>query len=181
MNFLKDINNLVFYNFLNLRSDFGIDFFSVLTFLGDWKFLLPLTFIIVFILFFKRKRKFIFPFLFVFLVSGAVALIAKEYFNVSRPSLSAIEESGPSFPSGHAVLSFSFYSYLAFILINIFKKKYFYLIFFVAVFIIFLVGFSRLYLGVHYLTDILAGYLLSIIFLIFGIFIYKKTKNYPKK
>ncbi len=178
MNFLNYINGLLAENLLGLRSDLGIDFFLAISFLADWRLLLPLTFLIVSFLFFKKKRRFILPFLFVFLGSGAVALIAKDYFALDRPVVAAVEESGSSFPSGHAVLSLSFYSYLSYILIKILKGKYLYLILSLNIILVLLIGFSRLYLGVHYLSDVLAGYLLALLFLIFGIFIYKKTKNY---
>jgi membrane-associated phospholipid phosphatase len=178
MNSLNYINNLIAEKFLEQRSDLGLDFFLAISFLGDWRLLLPLSLLIVFFLFFKKKKRFILPFLFVFLGSGAVALLAKDFFALDRPASAAIEEGGASFPSGHAVLSLSFYSSLLCILFKILKGRYFYFLLSLNIFLVILIGFSRLYIGVHYLGDVLAGYLLSLLFLILGIFIYNKTKNY---
>ena len=78
-----------------------------------------------------------------------------------------INESGYSFPSGHSMVSMAFYGYLIYLIYNNMKNKYlkFGLITILSILII-SIGVSRIYLGVHYTSDVLAGFLISISYLI---------------
>lgn len=84
-----------------------------------------------------------------------------------RPNVnSLVIETGYSFPSGHSVTSMVFYGYLVYLIwkyIDNKKIKIPLVIFFVL--LIFIIGFSRIYLGVHYTSDVLSGFLLGIIYL----------------
>lgn len=83
-----------------------------------------------------------------------------------------INESGYSFPSGHSMISMAFYGFLIYLIYKYVKnKKLKYIsITLISVLIIF-IGISRIYLGVHYTSDILAGFLFSISYLIIFILI----------
>ena len=78
-----------------------------------------------------------------------------------------IEENGYSFPSGHSMVSAAFYGFLIYLIYKNVKNKYlkWSLITLLSVLII-LIGTSRIYLGVHYTSDVLAGFLISISYLI---------------
>jgi undecaprenyl-diphosphatase len=89
--------------------------------------------------------------------------VLKTIYGRERPNLEQlVVENTLSFPSGHASISMIFYACLMLVIyqrLRIFKIRWLtsaLLIFFIVV-----IGFSRLYLGVHYLTDILGGWLLS--------------------
>jgi undecaprenyl-diphosphatase len=85
----------------------------------------------------------------------------KEIFGRSRPDdiLPLITQSGHSFPSGHAVTSMAFYGLLFFLVQTQVENKKLARILSVILFILaFLIGISRIYLGVHFPTDILAGW-----------------------
>ena len=84
---------------------------------------------------------------------------------------------GYSFPSGHSMVSMSYYGFLIY-LIYISKVKMKWSIICLLIFIIFFIGFSRLYLGVHYLSDILGGYLISLVYLCVAITIYNRIIKY---
>lgn len=86
-------------------------------------------------------------------------------------------ENGYSFPSGHSMVSFAFYGFLIYLINkNLKNKKIKYpLIFFIALLILF-IGISRIYLGVHYVTDVVGGFIIGFIYLIIFIKMIKKKK-----
>ena len=78
-----------------------------------------------------------------------------------------IDESGYSFPSGHSMVSAAFYGFLIYLIYKKVKNKYLkWGLVTLLGFIIILIGISRIYLGVHYTSDVLAGFLISISYLI---------------
>ncbi len=93
-------------------------------------------------------------------------------------------ETSYSFPSSHAMMSVVFYGLLIYYILKFVNKKKlrFFLVSFISAVVVF-IGISRIYLGVHYATDVLAGYILGLIYLILTIkfFISKNdTKNNTK-
>ncbi len=78
-----------------------------------------------------------------------------------RPNISPLViERSYSFPSGHAMNSFIFYALVAYFSYHFFRnKKVSIVVTILCGALILLIGFSRIYLGVHYLTDIIAGYI----------------------
>ena len=83
-----------------------------------------------------------------------------------------INETGYSFPSGHSMISMAFYGFLIYLIYKYVKnKKLKYIsITLISILIIF-IGISRIYLGVHYTSDVLAGFLFSISYLIIYVLI----------
>ncbi|OKH52565.1 phosphatase PAP2 family protein [Calothrix sp. HK-06] len=83
----------------------------------------------------------------------------KLFFSKVRPQLwkQLIVETSYSFPSGHALGSMVLYGFIAYLLANRYSK-YSKIIYFIAIILIGAIGLSRLYLGVHWPTDIIAGY-----------------------
>ena len=88
-----------------------------------------------------------------------------------------INESGYSFPSGHSMISMAFYGYLIYLIYKYIKNKYlkWSLITILGILIV-SIGISRIYLGVHYTSDVLAGFLISISYLIIYISIVNKLE-----
>jgi undecaprenyl-diphosphatase len=97
--------------------------------------------------------------------------------------LSLIEEGGYSFPSGHANTSIIFYLFLAFLVGRALKQRkhgdMLALIYALVIILIFLIGVSRVYLGVHYPSDIIAGWCLGGVLLTIFISLYDSV--YPLK
>jgi membrane-associated phospholipid phosphatase len=106
----------------------------------------------------------------VFAIACLGALILNQelklFFTKARPQLwpRLITESTFSFPSGHALGSLVLYGFLAYVLAEQFPRLS-YWIYGIAVGIIASIGASRLYLGVHWPTDILAGYAVGFLWL----------------
>ena len=86
-----------------------------------------------------------------------------------------VEETGYSFPSGHSMVSMAFYGYLIYLIYRYIKNKYVKrtLITILSI-LICLIGISRIYLGVHYTSDVLGGFLISISYLVVYISSIKK-------
>ena len=91
-------------------------------------------------------------------------------FIIQRPrptEFRIIDERGYSFPSGHSMVSATFYGFLIYLIYKNVKNKYLkYSLIIMLVILILLIGTSRIYLGVHYTSDVLAGFLIAISYLI---------------
>ena len=101
----------------------------------------------------------------------------KSVFGKTRPDLweSAIEEVSFSYPSGHALGSTVLYGFLAYLFATRFPQ-FAWLIYLIAVSLIGAIGSSRLYLGVHWPTDIIGGYGIGFLWLTFCITMLKLQK-----
>ena len=95
----------------------------------------------------------------------------KILFMRARPDINPlIVEVGYSFPSGHSMVAMGFYGYLIYLTWDITKhhSKTFLKVAMTVILtcIIILIGLSRIYLGVHFASDVIAGFVLSIAYLI---------------
>ena len=172
----SNIDSLMHSYILNIRSNNLTTILNTITNLAGASFLLALSCLLLIIL----KNKKIALYIFINLASAfAINETAKTIFTRSRPiGINLIEETGFSFPSGHSMISLSFYGFIAYLLSKNTKNKYQKItIITITTLIILTIGFSRIYLGVHYLSDIIAGFLLASIYLI----IYIKLINLEKK
>ena len=91
-------------------------------------------------------------------------------FIIQRPrptEFRIINESGYSFPSGHSMVSAAFYGFLIYLIYKNVKNKYLkWSLITLLSLVILTIGISRIYLGVHYTSDVIAGFLISISYLI---------------
>ncbi len=114
----------------------------------------------------RKKTKFLIP-INICLVT-IINLIIKEIIKRPRPSvIRLVNESGYSFPSGHAMTSMAFYGLLVYLIYKRVQNKYLKWLLITALCgLIFLIGFSRIYLGVHYVSDVISGFIAGAIYLI---------------
>ena len=101
-------------------------------------------------------------------ISTLLNQILKYIIQRPRPTeFRIIDERGYSFPSGHSMISATFYGFLIYLIYKNVKNKYLkYSLITMLVILILLIGTSRIYLGVHYTSDVLAGFLIAISYLI---------------
>lgn len=162
------------YNFIiKIKSNELTNIVKAITNLGD-TFIIISSIIMCFLLF--RKR--IYPILITSNILGIVLLNQALKHIVMRPRpefLHLVEESGFSFPSGHSMAAFGFYGYFIYLIsISKINKKIKIILNIILSILILLIGLSRVYLGVHYISDIVAGFIMSFIYLIFFTTITKK-------
>ncbi len=152
-----------------LRNPFLTSVMKLVTKLSNTSVIISLS--MIFIIYFyyiikKKKISFLIVVNLVFIVF--LNQILKLIFKRDRPiGFRIIEMSGYSFPSGHAMVSMAFYGLLIYIIHHFVKnKKLKTILITLNVIIIILIGISRVYLGVHYLSDVVIGYSISIIYLL---------------
>ncbi len=113
-------------------------------------------------------------------------LLLKQIVQRPRPTeFRIIDETGYSFPSGHSMISMAFYGLLIYLVYKKVSNKYikWITISFLSLLIV-SIGISRIYLGVHYTSDVLAGFLISISYLILFISVstkYVKVSDFATK
>ena len=133
--------------------------------------------LVSFLSFFIIKNKKTSIFVWINLISITILnQVLKFILHRPRPTdFRIIEESGYSFPSGHSMASMAFYGFLIYLIYKKINNKYLKwgLICFLSILILF-IGISRIYLGVHYTSDVLAGFLISIAYLILFVSIVNK-------
>lgn len=151
---------------------------KLFTIIGSTKAVLAISLITLgLLLYFRQKAQTI---LFLIVIGGTAALnlVLKLFFQRARPDLNRlIEISGYSFPSGHTMMATSLYIILAFILWRNAKNSGRILYVIAAFFMIFMICISRIYLGVHYPSDIAGGISASTFWLLIATSIYTIYMN----
>lgn len=101
--------------------------------------------------------------------------VIKHIIKRPRPEgVALIVETGFSFPSAHTMGSVVFYGFLLFLVWKYLKNKPVKIILSVITpILVFIIGYSRIYLGVHYFTDVLAGFFAGIAYLVVAIFVFE--------
>lgn len=103
--------------------------------------------------------------------------LLKEIYQRERPPFPHfVEVTSYSYPSGHAMVSLSFYGLMGYLLWRYLRKKRIwtsYLVVGFTISLVFFIGLSRIYLGVHYTSDVLAGFLAGTIWLMISILLYR--------
>lgn len=151
--------------------------FKTITLLCEYETILLL--LLAFFIFMKKKKV---AFL-IALNSGLCVLVnqlVKHIFLRTRPvGIALIKQGGYSFPSGHSMIAMAFYGLLIYMIQKSKLSKNKKVIFTVLLsMLVILVGLSRIYLGVHFASDILGGFALALAYLILFInFVYKKEEN----
>lgn len=162
-------------------SDLKTQLFLDLTFFGSQHFLLPAYIILIGIfLAIKKLRKYSWRIL-VTGVSGTLIMFALKYlFMRDRPLVPLLSPAaGHSFPSGHAFSSLLFFGILIFIVIHAIKNHWVkYILILLLLLFSLLVGLSRIYLNVHFATDVIAGFSLAICWLLLCDWILFKKLNF---
>ena len=159
---------------------------SFITFWGSELALTTISMVILFSAFISKSKRYHIYSLMVsanIVVGALLNYFLKQLFQRQRPDLlRLIEIGGYSFPSGHSMSSVVFYGFLIYLSIRYLKHWSKYCITGVLGLLIIAIGFSRIYLGVHYASDVLGGFIIGLGWLVLFIrlsdrFVISKEKN----
>lgn len=156
-----------------IESSFLTEFSKVISLIFEpWVLFIVAVLLSVFI-FLKISQKKAMVFSVSMVVSGILIKLFKEIFQRVRPENMIVAETGFSFPSGHVTASIVFLGLLVAIFCkkNSTNKK---LASLISVFIVLIVAFSRIYLRVHWFTDVVGGVILGGVILILSLIILEK-------
>ncbi len=155
-----------------IRTPFLAQVFYIIT-----NFAAPTTIVIlgvvaVLYLYFKKELAYIYALTLTGLGTEASVYVIKILINRPRPlaDIAYYIEKDPSFPSGHSAIAMAFFGFCTYYLLHHIQgqgKKTLTLV--LGTLLILLIGFSRLYLGVHFMSDVLGGFLIGGLWLVAGI------------
>jgi undecaprenyl-diphosphatase len=150
----------VFDFFNNINNDSLTKFFKIITHFGD--IYIPCIILIIILIFNNNRWLFLFQTL-GYGFSGIVTYIAKISAARPRPTEALIKiPSSYSFPSGHTLTSIVFYVLLFYLFAFNKDKTKRHIIMGIGLIFAFLIAISRIYLGVHYFSDVVGAFILAI-------------------
>ena len=176
MDSVKGIDDLIYSFIINIKSDYMTNIMKFITFFGSTKFI---VFLMIIFLILGLKRKKVFNIINVIII-GEVILnnLVKIIVRRDRPELiNLVHETSFSFPSGHTMVSVTLYGFIIYLiskskLSNKLKTLFIILL----TLLITLIVISRIYLGVHYFSDCMAGIALALAYLLLCIEILERKK-----
>ena len=177
----KGIDNEVYDFIYSSESFITTSIMLGYTTIGEVWSMILLSLLVVCYLMLKRMKIEALFFALAMMLSGALNPILKNIFDRERPTLlRLIDITGFSFPSGHAMGSATFFGSIAF-LVSRSESQYKPYIIGLAVFTVLMISSSRVYLGVHYPTDVIAGMLGGVICILLArVFLNKLIDNHSQ-
>ncbi|WP_102347146.1 phosphatase PAP2 family protein [Bacillus sp. Marseille-P3661] len=161
----------------SFKTDWLTELLIIITHIGSYKIEYPI-FLLLAIYWLIRKETLFPPILLINLIGAQVLnRFLKEQFVRERPVIEHIVDvTGYSFPSGHAMISTAYYGFIAYLICRTlnYNKTLCYCIQISIGTLIFLIGLSRIYLGVHYPSDVIGGFFMGFSWLIFTVLILHK-------
>jgi membrane-associated phospholipid phosphatase len=151
----------------------------VISFLGKHTFLIPANILLLIYYLVKKNRHLSVRVAALSLGSLLLMFILKTSFHRNRPDMPLLQKvSGYSFPSGHSLMGVVFYGLLIYIVrhevLDRWKKNVYTAL---LILLILLIGFSRIYLRVHYPSDVIAGFSVGFIWLVGSLWIIDRLEK----
>jgi len=173
---VKGIDDLIYSFIINIKSDYMTNIMKFITFFGSTKFIIFLM--IIFLILGLKKNK-IFNIINVIIIGDVILNnLVKILVRRDRPELiNLIHETSFSFPSGHTMVSVTLYGFIIYLISKSkLSKKIKCLFISLLTLLITLIVTSRIYLGVHYFSDCMAGIALALAYLLLCIEILERKK-----
>ena len=167
------ISNLI----SSIVSPFTTSLMNTFTFFGSHFFLIPAYLVLITYYILRKQSRIALDIAMIGLSATGLLFLLKDTFKRNRPLDPLINNvTGFSFPSGHSFSSFTFFGLLIYIIWKTNLKKFWKIL--IAFFLFLLattIAFSRVYLRVHYPSDVVAGFCLSVIWLMTSLWILHKA------
>jgi len=181
----KNKLDTVVFNYLKDHvSERNNDIMEFFTFLGTHQFLIPANLsLIAYFLFIKKHKWHSIKIPAIALSSLGLMFLLKGLFDRERPSVPLLfHEKGLSFPSGHALMSVTFYGLLIYMIFKSIKNPALkWTLISLLILLIIIIGSSRVYLRVHYATDVIAGYCIGFLWLVFTVWLLNKIEKQSQR
>lgn len=174
---LLDLTGAIDYSVYNLLSTNEIEFLSVcanvVTTFASSEAIIIITLVLIFLLNTNHERIFV---IINTIISAGIIIVTKNIFLRERPLIGSEILSSYSFPSGHSLITTTYYGFLIYLLRRSKCKEEYKIIgtTFLTTLIV-LICLSRLILNVHYVTDVVGGVILGFVILLVLIYFYEKT------
>lgn len=181
--YLGTIDSKVTQYVFSFRSPGLTNFFIFVTNVGDVDgYLVVLAIMVLATAFIYKKWKYVWQIFVVLLLATSSNMVLKRFIDRARPDLEhMVTVETLSYPSGHAMSAMAFYGFLIYLLykfrLNLLVKNI--LILLVALLIL-SIGISRIYLGVHFPSDILGGFIAGAIWVLFCILLFNLIELFRK-
>lgn len=174
-NNVTSLDNSIYNIIISSKSDAMTMFMTIITMMCNTEFIIVATLLLVLLIKNKKMGGMIASNV---VLCSVINTIIKHIFLRPRPvGIKLIEQGGYSFPSGHSMMAVAFYGLLIYIIWNT-KWRNVWKIFTTTllVILILLIGISRIYVGVHFASDVIAGLSISLSYLIIFIeLLYKRV------
>ena len=155
-----------------------------ITFLGKHHFLIPANLIlIIYFLFIAHQNWFTIRVVTIALSSLVLMLLLKNLFRRKRPLSPLLNAAkGLSFPSGHAIMAVTFYGLVFYIVWHEVSIDWIRLVIcFLLLVLILWIGYTRIYLRVHYASDVLAGFIIGLLWLLISLGVLAGVEEYVRE
>ncbi|MDR5589090.1 phosphatase PAP2 family protein [Christiangramia sp. SM2212] len=181
--FMGSFDQAVTSEVVSWRQDLLTEYFIAVTNLGDvWGYIIVFSLCtLIFYLVFK-SWKFVGQIALVLVLALSSNLLLKRLVNRARPDAEfLVEVQTLSYPSGHAMMAMAFYGFLIYLINSLqIRKFYKFLLSLFLIILILSIGISRIYLGVHYPSDIIGGFLAGFIWVIFCILVFNLVRIFRR-
>lgn len=165
-------------------SDTTTSIMNFFTFFGGQYFLVPANLLLIAWAFYQNRNKWFGIRVASLSISSLLLMFAlKQFFNRPRPLTPLLREArGLSFPSGHAFMSFVFFGLLIYVInMKIENKLLRYALTVLLLCFIQMIGISRVYLRVHYASDVIAGFSMGLMWLVISLWTIHQVENHKAK
>lgn len=180
-NFDESITSFIY----EYRSDAMTSFVIFITDLGDVQtYIILIVAVAIWFLVDKKSIRWLIQSIIVLTSTTLLNVFIKHAISRPRPDLAMrlVEAHSYSYPSGHSMVALAFYGFLIFLAYEKVEHKWVKVLAFIFLpLLIIAIGTSRVYLGVHYPSDVLAGYAAGLFWLVFVIFLIHIFRYYREK
>ena len=177
----KPIDMMIFDKIKPRVSSVNNQIMLFITFLGKHQFLIPANLVLIFyFIVVKKQTWFSIRVITIAISSLVLMLLLKQLFQRKRPLSPLLKAAkGLSFPSGHAIMAVTFYGLLIYISQHTITIEWLKnLLTILIIGLIILIGFSRIYLRVHYTSDVLGGFIIGLLWLLISLAMLKWLEGY---